>query len=48
MVSKEEYLKAMRKKAQHQDLVAEQAAVEAAARTQRPRVHDSSRSPKVA
>ena len=46
VISKEEYQKAMRKKAHHQDLVAEQAAVEAVARTQRPRVHDSSRSPR--
>ena len=44
--SKEEYQIAMRKKAHHQDLVDEQAAREAAARTQRPRVHDNSRSPR--
>ena len=43
---KEEYEIAMRKKAHHQELVDEQVASAAAARTQRPRMHDSSRSPR--
>ena len=45
-MSKEDYEIAVRKQAHHQELVDEQVASAAAARTQRPRMHDNSRSPR--
>ena len=45
-MSNEDYEIEVRKKAHHQELVDEQVASAAAARTQRPRMHDNSRSPR--
>ena len=45
-ISKEQYQAILEKRARHQERLDEQAANELAARTQRPRMHDNSRSPR--